>query len=174
MKTNLYHRDKLRLARIGYFSKERNGVVMEKSNAYAIVYPRDCEHENDYYNVFDEEYALPVFKRSRVYSNYTRDGEAFGTKVYQVGGNVETGPCYVIEDSSVLDCLPNLVTRNSIKELIYRSKSFFPDRLSLLKNDTFPQMIKHFFQLIGDNDKYIQLADYFNRHDELGIQYVKK
>lgn len=174
MKSNLFAKDNLKIARIGYYSKERNGIVLEKSDAYAILYLDKDDNQRGYYNVFDEKHALPVFRRSRVYTNYTKDGEPYGTMIIQVGGRDVTGPCYIIDDSDALCFLPQLVTKNRLKEIIYRSKYFFPDRLSLLNADKPRQRIKHFFKMVGDDDRYLKLIDYFNRNDELGIQYVKK
>lgn len=165
MKT--YHREGLRLGRIGYFSVEHNGVALEKSNAYAIIY-NDGE---EYHNIFNDS-DFPIFERSPFYANYTKDGEPYGSKVVHVGGTEASGPCYVIEDEPYFERIaPAVVDIDTLKNIMYASCYFFPDRVALLETEDNCRWVR---KLKKEDKKRLAHLEEFFKSQEVAIQYIKR
>ena len=169
METKTYKREGLRLGRIGYFSEKHNGVALDKSNAYALLY-KDEENE-EYSSIFNDS-KYPIFERIPYYANYTKDGEPYGSKIICVGGTEKTGPCYVIETEPLfVSFLPFTVTLEQLKLLMFRSETFFPDRMALLELEPDKRWVRRLKK--HDRLQLERLEDYFNSQ-EVAIQYIKR
>ena len=104
------------------------------------------------------------------YSNITKDGWEFGTKIQLVSGECQDGLCYVVERTPVQDVLR--VENISIKELeevILKSNVFFIDRIDLLKKQK-----NYFFnkQYREDKKKMKSFQQYLDSCTK-GVQYCK-
>ena len=69
---------------------------------------------------------MPIYDRTN-YSNTTLDGEDYGSILKLVSGNVESGPCYVIEKLNMEDIFGSERSENLtpavLKQYMYNSKN---------------------------------------------------
>lgn len=163
---------KIKLAQVRYFDVERNGCEIPPTKAYVIL----LEDNGTYMNVFSLEDHVPVYSRVP-YSNTTRDGEDFGTKIVLSSGEVQEGMCYVL-DSLSSDSLfgdKKTVSYESLKNYVLNSDLFFPDRISLLRKEKRNLRTKFRIakQYKSDLERFDALSEYF-LNQEKEMQYRKK
>ena len=154
----------LRIAEVRYFDTFQNGILVPLQEAYTFLQIIG----DKYVNVFSEK-EYPVYERMP-YSNITKDGWEFGTKIQLVSGECQDGLCYVVERTPVQDVLR--VENISIKELeevILKSNVFFIDRIDLLKKQK-----NYFFnkQYREDKKKMKSFQQYLDSCTK-GVQYHK-
>jgi len=155
----------LRIAQVRYFDTMHNGVEVPLMEAYAFL----LKTENCYVNILDPEKDYPVYDRVP-YSNTTRDGIDFGTKIILVSGECEDGLCYVIEKVSVKDILKvEEVTRKELEIMAEKSKLFFIDLFDIhkaQKKTIFNGQFREEQKKMKEFQKYLDFC-------EKGLQYHK-
>ena len=129
---NKFKRDKIYIAGVRYFDKEHNGIELGDNLTYVIVAKKGRGKKAVYYNVFDNTETYPVFKRSKYYSNYTKNGEAYGTKMVLRSGKATSGPCWILEEKLSEDKFDEEITINELEELMIESDKYFKDRKNLI------------------------------------------
>ncbi|MBR3211388.1 MAG: hypothetical protein IKF71_05590 [Bacilli bacterium] len=158
----------LKLARVKYFNGETKGAELNDIDAYVFL----LNTGNTYINVFDLTDNITVYDRS-VYPNVMDDGEEFGTRLVCVSGEVESGPCYVIEPIKGDSLIGSeTVSLGDLKEFVYQSELFFVDRIHLLEEERTMKKMKMRHIIKDDQRKMSSLQDYFERH-EGSKQYIK-
>ena len=120
----------LKLAQVRYFDTKHNGVEIPEMKGYAFLY-RLGDHYINYLNPYEE---LPVYDRVP-YTNTTRDGIEFGTKIVLAQGECKDGLCYVIDNIGVdnifgMETIPS----EQLEEFVLKSELFFVDRVRILIN----------------------------------------
>lgn len=172
-------KDKLKLAKIKYYDSKHNGVggveLSTPVDAYAFLY----KINDTYINLFDPIEELPIFKRTK-YTNTTKDGEDYGNMLVQVSGTNTSGPCFVIENITMPQLLGNNISENItydiLKNYIYDSSRFFPDRIELYRIDNSLSLNRKNYirrkKLSKDIESLHTLKEYFNSHD-YGKTYIK-
>ena len=151
MNNNNINTEKLKIAEIRYFDTKYNGVEIPPINAYAFLY----QFGNQYRNIFKLEEELPVYDRVP-YSNTTRDGLDYGTKIVLVSGECKDGPCYVMEKLDMKSVFgKDKITMEQLEDYVLKSKYFFIDREDIRKK-------RHGFSLKAkaDRNHAKQLEDY--------------
>lgn len=126
MKTN-----KLHLAELRYFDKAHNGVELTEPLGYGIIREFGHEGEESYEEVCSGMMGekFPILKRVP-YANYTADGNAFGTKLQLVSDSIDTGLCWVIDNSNMEKALGiDEVDDDILKNYVLLSKRFFYNRV---------------------------------------------
>jgi len=156
----------LKLARIRYFDRKMNGAEVTGIDAYAFLY----QVGDEYINLFSEEDSYPVFGRVP-YTNTTRDGEDFGTKIVQLAGEDESGPCYIID---VDDCSEffgeDKMDLRTLKEYVMRSDKFFPARYKMLtENASRSSKILNYKKINADRQMLKKFNEYLFSGREIGF-----
>lgn len=158
----------LRLARVKYFDTEHNGAELTSLEAYAFL----RQLGDKFINVFDELEELPVLDRS-VYPNVMPNGEEFGTRLIHVSGELNDGPCYVIEPFSVRDALGfDVISQVELKEYMYSSPKFFVDRMKLIEQEKGMKRISLMHTYREDQKSMAAFKSYISEHEK-AKEYVK-
>ena len=153
---------RLYLAQLKYFDEEHNGIEVNDIDAYAFLY----EINGVYINPFDVFETLPVYKRVP-YSNTTRDGEDFGSKIVLKQGESKDGPCYVIGFVEFKDLFGrDEIDEEVLKRFIITSGRFFVDRLSIMKSLGGGERVKYQDKILSDYDQLLKLQEYFDSHKQ--------
>ena len=154
--------ENVRLARVRYYDVERNGLEVDDINAYAFL----LKTGTSYINIFDMTSNYPVFDRVP-YSNTTKNGEDYGTKVIQISGDPDkSGLCYVLE-ATTGKSLFNLdeVTDELLKIYMIHSNKFFVDRMNILQESpSLLQKIGNLPKLVADEKKHARLQKLVDSH----------
>ena len=130
----------IRLGRLTYFDTVHNGSAVPPVGAYVFMVK-----DGLYYNPFDLTMDLPVYDRTP-YTNTTKNGEDFGTKIVNVQGEVTDGLCVVLEKIDVGEYFgKEQMNLNMLKECILNSDSFFIDRIKLFEQEKNEQGILKMF-----------------------------
>ena len=160
--------DQLKLAKVKYYDAEANGIEVNGLDAYAFL----MKAGKDYVNVFDLTSNLPIFERVP-YSNTTKDGVNYGTKVIQISGEADkSGLCYVLETSTAKDLFEvEELDEEALKRYIVSSKKFFIDRKSIIQdNPSLIARMKALPILLSDEKKHDKLRKFVDSH-ETGKRY---
>lgn len=123
--------DRIRLAELKYFDAKHNGIEYGDAQSYVLLYevPDKCTSSVKYVNFFDFCDTYPVFKRSKFYGAFTKDGVDFGTKIVPVSDDVSTGPCFLLTDVNFRDVFGrDNVTIDVLENYILKSEKYFKDR----------------------------------------------
>ena len=155
----------LRITEIRYFDTLHNGVLVPSQEAYTFLQ----KIGDQYVNVFTPEVEYPIYERVP-YSNTTKDGWEFGTKIMLVSGECQDGLCYVMERTPVQDVLRvDEITKEELEKVILKSNVFFINRIDLLKKEK-----NSFFnrQLREDQKKMKKFQQYLDSCQK-GLQYHK-
>ncbi len=113
----------LRIAEVRYFDTKHNGVEIPPFDTYAFL----LKVGDNYVNVINPDNDYPVYERVP-YSNVTREGWEFGTKIMLVSGECQDGLCYVVGNTAMQDVLGTiLISRKELIDKIVDSKQFFVD-----------------------------------------------
>ena len=162
MKSKKIDANKLRLAQLKYFDEAHNGVEVNGLDAYAFLYNSD----GHYINPFDSFTALPVYERLP-YSNTTRDGEDFGSKIIYVQGDKSSGPCYVMGNTTMRELFgAKEITEEVLKNYIIKSRKFFIDRPVLMRALSKKDLRRYQDKLIKDAEMMDRLTEFFESHEE--------
>ena len=165
MNNNEVNISKLKLAQLRYFDTKKNGSMIPDLNAYVFL----VKINDTYINLFNPLEELPIFDRVP-YSNATKDGVEFGTKLFLAQGQLQDGPCYIVDSISINSLFnKEKISLKDIENYILKSNRFFVDRLDLLerrrdvigakrrrivKNDIVKQeLLKEYFE--SQNNNYI-------------------
>lgn len=160
MKTN-----QLRIAEVRYFDTYHNGILVPSQETYTFLYKMG----NQFINVFTPEIEYPVYERVP-YSNVTKDGWEFGTKILLVSGECQDGLCYVMERTPIEDVLRvDEITKEELEDVVLKSNLFFINRIDLLKRQK-----NYFFnrQYRDDMKKMKSFQQYIDSCCK-GLQYHK-
>ena len=162
---------KLRLAQLRYFNLERKASEIPDEKAYAVL----VEVNGTYVNVLNPIEELPVLDRSP-YTNTTPDGQhEFGNQLFLINGELQDGPCYILERGNLRDHLRReTVSISDIENYVLNSKEFFVDRVELIEKDRKLLRDKYFKRLyledIKNLNKFNEYLDSFDKEKE----YEKK
>ena len=130
---NLYFDSKnVWLAELKYYSKENKGIEYNTTPlSYAFLVDLG---EGEFVNPFNVGEDFPVFKRT-LYSNYTLDGESFGTKVLLVNNVEKTGACYVLSKNVVdMGINGDMICSLEMIDYMFDSGLYFKDRMQFAKD----------------------------------------
>ena len=123
--------EKIRLGKITYYDVEHNGSVVPSVDAYVFM----ININDTYINPFNILMDLPVYDRMP-YSNTTKDGENYGTKIKHVQGEEKDGPCVVLENINLSEYYGlEYMSLNMLKEFMIRSNKYFIDRANLIEDE---------------------------------------
>ena len=151
----------VKLARIKYFDVKHNGAEVNDIDAYAFLYEQDGE----YANIFNPERELPVYGRVP-YTNTTRDGEDFGTKIVLKSGEISDGPCYIIDVEKCDEFFgKEQIDMVGLKQYVLRSNKFFIDRYSMLKEGTRNERIFHHKKMQQDMKMIKEFNEFIESHN---------
>lgn len=164
--------ENLHLAEIRYLSLEDGGVELGDPIGYVFLVKR-AERDRVYLNPisFDDDYA--VFKRMP-YSNTTKDGEDYGSKMKIVGNDyyLESGICFVLSDITAREIFEkDVVSMEELEDKILASNKYFVDRefIATERMDKEPfKMRRIIAKDKKDKEKYIKFFE------ERGVQLQKK
>ena len=171
MENRLIDANKVRLARVKYYDVENNGAELSEHEAYAFLIQ---VNDHKFINPFDLAEDLPVLDRT-FYANVTPKGEEYGTKLIHVSGELDNGPCYVLERLSVKDLFKkDSVSISDLRKYILRSRKFFVDRRHIISELDEPFIKKSRFlpTILADEASMDKLKRFFSDH-EVGKQYIK-
>jgi len=131
MKETKIDAKRIRLGKVTYFDTDYNGSAVPPVDAYAFLVDVGGTYINPF-NLVDE---LPVYDRVP-YTNTTKDGEDFGSKIVLKQGEVQDGPCYVLERINVEDYYGvSDISLSMLEDFIIESNKFFIDRAELLEDN---------------------------------------
>ncbi len=162
--------ENLKLAQIRYFETKRNATEIPMNPAYVILF----HQEGEYMNVFCPGEELPVYERAP-YGNCTLNGDNYGNLLYLASGEVQEGPCFVVEPFRMKDILrKEEVSMSELEDFVMTSDYFFVDRISLLekKEGSFLSRMKNRKKIQEDQTKKEQLDSYFASFGT-GLMYRK-
>lgn len=124
---NKIESERIRIGKITYFDVEHNGSLVPPVSAYVFM----VNVNGTYINPFDLNMELPIYDRVP-YSNTTRDGESYGTKIKHIQGEIENGPCVVLETTDVGRLYKeDEISTDMMEEYMLESDKFFVDRIDL-------------------------------------------
>lgn len=160
---------KLKLAQIRYFDFKHNGVEIPRKKAFVFV---QQVGEDTFINALNPLENLPVFGRVP-YTNTTRDGEDYGTKIVLLSGDIKSGPCYVMENLGMDNIFgEERVSKEQIEDFVLASNLFFMDRPAIIreklakrgqdgsKNIPLKQRIRLQKKLREDIEKKVEFEEY--------------
>ena len=157
----LLHLKKLKLARVKYFDKNHNGAEVNDIDAYAFLY----ENDGEYVNVFNPERELPVYGRVP-YTNTTRDGEDFGTKIVLKSGEVESGPCYIIDIERCDEFFGREHMKlKQLRDYVLQSDRFFIDRKQMITECTLNERIFRYKKFQKDSEMLDKFNKFIDSHN---------
>lgn len=131
-KNKLVNTNNIKLAKVKYFDVEHNGVEVAKEDPYVFLYKLG----DTYVNLFDPIENLPVYSRVP-YSNTTRSGEDFGSKIVLTQGETKNGLCYVMENVEVKKLFnKDIISVSDLMNYMIHSEKFFLDRKDFLLNSS--------------------------------------
>lgn len=161
--------ENLHLAEIRYLSLENNGVEFGNPIGYTFLMNRD----SIYMELICCSSDIPVLKRLP-FSNTTRDGEDYGSKMAVVGNKcyLESGPCYVLSNTTTREIFEkDVVSKEELEDYILASDKYFVDRkfIATERMDKEPSRMKRIIAKDKkDEEKYIKFFE------ERGVQLQKK
>ena len=165
MENRLMNTEKLRLARVKYYNVEKNGAELSEHDAYAFLYQIA---EKKFVNPFDLLEDLPVLDRSFYANVMMPSGEYYGTKIVHVCGELQNGPCYVMEKMSVRSLFGrNFVTMEDLRNYILKSKKFFVDRIHIIEElkEPFYKKSRYLPIVLSDEKKMAAFKSYLQEHE---------
>lgn len=167
MRNTSVEADRVRLAKVRYFDEEENAVEIPVEEAYAFL----VNVNGTYINPFNPLEEVPVYERAW-YGNYTKDGEAYGTKIILKNGKVQEGMCYVLEKDSAKEIFEqDEISIKDMEEYILSSEKYFIDRLDITKKFGPREKLLRYRQMTSDVENKLRLEEYLNR--EKIVQKIK-
>lgn len=147
------------------YSVEHRGVEL---NNYGYVFLKKCLYndEEKYINLLNYFDEYPVYKRYPV-SNYTKDGESYGTKIVQVCGEEKDGPCFVIFSHEKIENLFNdeYISLNDLEKIALDGNYFFKDFEDVVEESNLSFFEKRKY-LKKHKEERIKLNEYLNSLNE--------
>lgn len=172
MNNTLVDASNLKLAELHYYDQEHQGIELTDCLSYIIL----SKSDDGYVNLLNVEESYPVFKRLP-YTNITRGGEEYGTKVSLVTDydKCVSGPCWILKDVNLEESFPKNVNLESIEDYVLESDYFFKDRVDIAKKrmKKFDNPIKMGL-IIKKDMKKVDDVDAFFKEREQGIQKKNK
>lgn len=163
MENRMLKTSNLKLARLKYFDTKHNGVELNPFEVFAFL---EKIGEDTYVNVFRPEETLPVYDRAP-YSNVTKSGLEYGTKIFLVTGESKDGPCYVIESRNVPELLSkDLISMNDLKDFVISSPAFFMDRDYLIRRERGKKLVSLMPLLMRDLKRKDAFNQYLDSHEK--------
>lgn len=163
---------KIKLADLRFY-EDGLGIELTDSQSRGILI--DFLGNENYINPFILEESYPVFKRT-LGTNFTGDGESFGTKLLHVSNSLATGPCWVLDRTDFAGVIgKDEVTVDELEEFVLKSPEFFKDRMSVVQRRVADGDDSSMMQEIIEKDEKAIAAmhDFFNER-EIGYQKVKE
>lgn len=153
--------DDLQLAEVRTFDSYRNASEIPSVHGYTFLIKKD----NHYENLFYPSLEFSVFERVP-YSNTTRDGEDYGSKILLVQGSIEDGPCYIIQSSLSKIIDKETISTDELKQYILYSDMFFVDRVMFFVEHKLSifEWFKYDRKLIHDMFLKDEFSDYFESY----------
>ncbi|MBQ9018936.1 MAG: hypothetical protein IJ097_01320 [Bacilli bacterium] len=147
---------RIKRAEIRYFEKDRNACEIPDIKAYSYFLKLDGE----YLNIFHPFEECNVYERVP-YTNSTKSGESFGTKMVLASGNIEDGVCYVLEKTDEQISDEDFISIEELQNKIVDMNDFIVDRISILENKDFKiNFVKRLVKIKQDQKKLKDLQDY--------------
>ena len=156
----------LRIAEVRYFDTEHNGVEIPPLTAYAFL----LKVGEEYINIINPGKDYPVYERVP-YSNTTREGWEFGTKIILATGECQDGLCYVVGNTPMEDvfCV-STVTRRELIENIVKSGEFFIDVAEIHEKQRHSIFDRYYRE---EKKKLKEFREYINSCEVESKQYCK-
>ena len=171
-KNNYIDSKRIRVGKITYFDADNNGSLVPPISAYVFM----LQFGNLYINPFDLASDYPVYDRVP-YSNCTRDGLEYGTKIKHVQGEIKNGPCIVLEKVDFSEHYgEDKMSLKSLGDIMIGSNKFFVDRLNVLEDRNVGLIIKGSIRkkILEDKINHRKLNDFIDKcESEKEEQYIK-
>lgn len=165
MKSDVIKTSRLRKARIKYFESDKNGCEVFCPEAYALL----LKVGDAYINVVNPYEECNVYDRVP-YSNSTKSGEDYGTKLLLVCGREEDGLCYVLEPKlGAFEDKSYIRFCDIENEIAYNLSVFYFDRWDLFKDSNrgyFDQFIQKGLAFKKDAEKREEFLNYISSKEE--------
>ncbi len=163
---------KIRIADLRYY-EENKGIELSDSLSKVILV--DYSGDGSYFNPFSLEEEYPIFKRAPI-SNVRNDGISYGTKMYYVGNELVTGPCWVLTNVDFGEVSGiSSVSMSDLEDYILTSPEFFKDRVLIASNRLGISRQANKMKKIIDNDiGNIEKMYNFFEERKTGRQKVKE
>lgn len=158
---------KIRIGVLKNFSLENNGVEVTENLAYVVLEEGINPRYLNIYEIFEIYDNIPIFERLP-YSNTTRSGEDFGSKLRVVQGedNLKSGPCYILLKDDLSDYLgKDFISAEELEEYIINSKYYFKDREELVLERIKKHPIKMAKILYNDYLNREKVKEFFEERD---------
>lgn len=158
---------KLRIGVLKNFSLENNGVEVSENLAYVVLEEGKNPKYLNIYDITEMLDEIPIFKRLP-YSNSTKFGEDFGSKLKVVQGeeNLKSGPCYVLlKDDLSVYLEKDFMSAKELEEYIINSKYYFKDRGDLVLERMKRHPIKMAKILYSDFKEGEKVQKFFEERD---------
>ena len=151
----------IRRAQLRYFQSDINACEIPEIKAYAYF----LKIKDVYVNILNPFEDCNIYDRVP-YSNSTRDGEDFGSKIKLVNGSSVDGICYVLDTEKVNISTKEYISIEEFESEIIKLDIFIPDRIRMIesKNDVTGLMIK---RLIKDKKLYKQFEKYLEEKEKI-------
>ena len=167
MKNYMIPVERIKKAQIRYF--DGDGTLVPDIKAYTIF----IKNDDTYINLFNFVTECNVYERLP-YSNNTRDGEDYGTKIRLVSGKEEKGICYILEYRKMeeLEGLDS-ISMMDLYKIIVKSEDLYFDRRDIIS--AYPHLAKFRERkriIEKDNEMIDKLFDFFEEL-EMGTPYKK-
>lgn len=147
---------RIKKAEIRYFEVDKNACEIPNIKAYSYFLQLDGK----YINIFHPFEECNVYERVP-YSNTTKSGESFGTKIVLASGTIEDGVCYILEKNDEKISNEDFISIEDLQNRIFDMDDFIVDRISILNNKDFKiNFIKRVIKIKQDQKKLKELQDY--------------
>ena len=122
----------IKIAELKFFDKD-HGIEVSGVQSYGLIAKIG---RNSYLNILNPYDDYPIFERVP-YSNCSRDGLEYGTKVISVGdAELESGPCWIIGGECLFDEIgKETIKGGDIEDFVLKSPLYYKDRLPLVKRE---------------------------------------
>ena len=170
MSNSLIDTKRIKLGKVTYFDTEHNGTAVPSVDAYVFL----VNVNGTYVNPFNVASELPVYDRVP-YTNTTRDGEDFGTKIVLANGEVKDGPCYVIEKIDISSYYgEDQMSVDMLRDVMLKSDKFFVDRLGILEDKpALTRGKKLTRKMIADRARMEELRTFLSECNEAEVAHQK-
>lgn len=151
------------LAEVRRFDLEMNASEIPSVHGYTFL-KKDEDH---YGSLFHPAFDYPVYERVP-YSNTTRDGEDYGSKIKLVQGDAINGPCYIIQSSLSKIVDRNTISMDEVRRYMLQSNMFFVDRILLLQERdlSFVERVSYCKTLMHDLELQSEFSDYYGMSEK--------
>ena len=162
---------RIRLGKVTYFDTKNNGSRVPEVDAYVLLIKLNGIYINPF-NLADE---MPIYDRVP-YSNTTRGGEDYGTKIVHVQGKEEDGRCIVLDTVKGEELFgEGTIELDQLEEYVIQSNKFFIDRIDLLDKRTSSFRKRNYYnrKTVEDLKSMMEFNYFMNECGEEVVRYIR-